>query len=323
MNASGFMPHGMCFQWQPGVLFLHTISDGLIAASYFTIAAVLAYLGIRRRRELPFVSTIAMFAAFIVACGLTHVASIVVIWKPLYWTEGWISAATAVLSVLTAVTLVPLFPRLMAARSPRELEHLNGLLSATAAVAADANRKMTEQAAILLADSTTDALTGTLNRRGFDSYLAATVAKARRSAKAASLLMIDIDDFKAFNDTFGHPAGDACLATTAAIIKLACHRPGDLLARFGGDEFAVIAEATDEYGAMRLAERIRAAVAALNIEHAATAHFPTLTISVGVATVIDDAEMVPAILLLRADQALYRAKETGRNCVAIAESAQR
>jgi diguanylate cyclase (GGDEF)-like protein len=317
------MPHGMCFQWQLGVLLLHTIADGLIASAYFTIAAVLTYLVIRRRHELPFVPTITMFAAFIVACGLTHVASIVVIWVPLYWTEGWISAATAVLSVLTAVTLVPLLPRLMAARSPRELEHLNSLLTATATVAADTNRKMSERAAILLADSTTDALTGTLNRRGFDAHLCATVGTARRSSKPASLLMIDVDDFKAFNDTFGHPAGDACLAATAAIIKLSCQRPGDLLARFGGDEFAVIAEDTDERGAGHLAERIRSAVAALNIAHASKAHFPTLTVSVGVGTVIDATEMVPAVLLSRADQALYRAKENGRNCVATAESAER
>jgi diguanylate cyclase (GGDEF)-like protein len=299
MNASGFMPHGMCFQWQPGVLLLHTISDGLIAASYFTIAAVLAYLVIRRRRELPFVSTIVMFATFIVACGLTHVAAIVVIWQPLYWTEGWILAATALLSVATAVALVPLLPRLIAARSPKELEHLND---------------------VLLTASTTDVLTGALNRRGFDSHLSEAIAKARRSAIPTSLLMIDIDDFKAFNDAFGHPAGDACLAATAAIIKSSCHRPGDTLARFGGEEFAVIAECTDERGASHLAERIRAAVAALNIAHGSAARLPILTVSVGVGTVVDAAEMISGILLSRADEALYRAKAGGRNCVMVAES---
>jgi diguanylate cyclase (GGDEF)-like protein len=298
VNANGFMPHGMCFQWQPGVLFLHAISDGFIAASYFTIAGVLAYLVVRRRRELPFATTIVMFAAFIVSCGLTHVAAIVVIWQPLYWTQGWISAATAVLSVMTAVTLVPLLPRLIAARSPKELEQQNDLL---------------------LTASTTDALTGALNRRGFDSHISEAVAKARRSATPTSLLMIDIDDFKAYNDAFGHPAGDACLIATAAVIRSSCHRPGDVLARFGGEEFAVIAEGTDERGARHLAERIRAAVAALNIVHGSAARLPVLTVSVGVGTVVNPAEMIAGVLLSLADGALYRAKAAGRNCVMVAE----
>jgi diguanylate cyclase (GGDEF)-like protein len=323
MSTSGFMPHGMCFNWQPGVLLLHTISDGLIAASDFTIAAVLVYVIVRRRLDLPFVPTIAMFAAFIIACGLTHVASIVVIWQPLYWTQGWISAATAVLSVLTAATLVPLLPRLVAARSPKELEHLNGVLTAPPRAPPDAYREMTDQVAMLLADSTTDALTGTLNRRGFDSHLSAAVAKARRSTDPTSLHMIDIDDFKAYNDAFGHPAGDACLTATAAIIRSSCQRPGDVLARFGGEEFAVIVEGTDERGAGHLAERIRAAVAGLNIPHGSGAHFPILTVSVGVGTILEGAEMIPAVLLSRADQALYRAKGSGRNCVAMADSAER
>jgi diguanylate cyclase (GGDEF)-like protein len=295
MNASGFMPHGMCFQWQPGVLFLHTISDGLIAAAYLTIAGALAYVIMRRHLDVPYVPTITMFAAFIVACGLTHIASIVVIWQPLYWTQGWISAATAVLSVLTAITLVPLLPQLIAARSPKELESLNGRL---------------------LADATTDVLTSALNRRGFDAHFAAAVAQARRLAQPISLLMIDVDNFKAFNDTFGHPAGDACLVTTADIIKASCKRPGDVVGRFGGEEFAVIAAATDERGAGHLAERIRSAVAAQNLTQGDGANFPMVTVSIGVCSARDAAELVPAEILARADRALYRAKHSGRNCVA-------
>jgi diguanylate cyclase (GGDEF)-like protein len=298
MNANGFMPHGMCFQWQPGVLLLHTISDALIAIAYFTIAAVLAYVITRRRLDVPYVRTIAMFAAFIVACGLTHVAAIVVIWDPLYWTQGWISAVTAVLSVLTAVTLVPLLPRLISARSPKQLERLNGLL---------------------LADATTDALTGVLNRRGFDSHLSAALARARRTPKPLSLLMIDIDDFKAYNDEFGHPAGDACLTLTASIIKASCHRPGDAFARFGGEEFAIVAEDTDELGARHLAERIRTAVVARDIAQGSGARWPILTISIGICAVTEAAEMVVVDVLSRADQALYRAKQSGRNCIATAE----
>jgi diguanylate cyclase (GGDEF)-like protein len=269
-----------------------------------------------RRPDIPFATTLAMFASFIVACGLTHVADIVVIWDPLYWAQGWLNAVTAALSVLTAISLVPLLPRILKIRSPLELERLNGLLSATAGAVADANREMEQQAQILRNDSTTDALTGVLNRRGFDERLFAALADARRTPKQTSLLMIDIDDFKAFNDTFGHPAGDACLCAVAGVIRESCQRPRDVVARFGGEEFAVIMEDTQDGGARHLAEKIRAAVAAEKIVHGEHAHHDVVTVSVGVGTVVLPEDIIPAVLLQKADQALYRAKAGGRNCVA-------
>jgi diguanylate cyclase (GGDEF)-like protein len=131
--------------------------------------------------------------------------------------------------------------------------------------------------------------------------------------------MIDIDDFKAYNDAFGHPAGDACLTLTAAIIKASCHRPGDAFARFGGEEFAIVAEDTDERGARHLAERIRTAVAVRDIAQGSGARWPILTVSIGICAVTEAAEMVVVDVLSRADQALYRAKQSGRNCIATAE----
>jgi serine phosphatase RsbU (regulator of sigma subunit)/anti-sigma regulatory factor (Ser/Thr protein kinase) len=124
------MPHGMCFLWQPNVLALHVISDALIALAYFSIPAVLLYL-VRRRRDLPFNFAFVMFAAFIISCGTTHVLSIVVIWHPVYWVEGWVKAITAVTSIATAIMLVPLLPKALALRSPGDLDKLNKQLQKT------------------------------------------------------------------------------------------------------------------------------------------------------------------------------------------------
>jgi serine phosphatase RsbU (regulator of sigma subunit)/anti-sigma regulatory factor (Ser/Thr protein kinase) len=120
----------MCFLWQPNVLALHVISDALIALAYFSIPAVLLYL-VRRRKDLPFNFAFVMFAAFIISCGTTHVLSIVVIWHPIYWVEGWVKAITAVTSVATAVMLVPLLPKALALRSPGDLDKLNKQLQKT------------------------------------------------------------------------------------------------------------------------------------------------------------------------------------------------
>ena len=118
------MPHGECFLWQPSVLALHVISDALIALAYFSIPLVLLFL-VRKRGDLPFRAAFLMFSLFIVSCGLTHVMSIVVIWHPLYWLEGWIKALTAAASIGTALLLLPMLPRALRLRSPIELERLN------------------------------------------------------------------------------------------------------------------------------------------------------------------------------------------------------
>ena len=130
MNVSGFMPHGMCFLWQPDVLTLHVISDALIALAYFSIPFMLVRL-IRRRKDLPFSGVFWMFSLFIVSCGCTHIMSIVVIWHPFYWIEGGVKGITAAASIATAIMLVPLLPRAMNLRSPVELERINVQLQAS------------------------------------------------------------------------------------------------------------------------------------------------------------------------------------------------
>lgn len=124
LGANGFMPHGMCYLWQPGILTLHVTSDALIGASYLSIPFTLAHF-VRKRRDLDFDWMIVCFAIFIVACGMTHIAEIVTIWQPVYWVSGAIKAVTAAASVPTAILLVKLMPQALRWPSPAALKRAN------------------------------------------------------------------------------------------------------------------------------------------------------------------------------------------------------
>src|SRR5437763_9059538 len=109
-SSDGFMPHGHCYLWRPGVLWLHIVSDSLIALAYFSIPFTLVYF-VRKRKDLKFQWMFVCFAVFIVACGATHLMEMVVIWQPIYWVSGSVKAVTAMASVPTAVLLVRLVPQ--------------------------------------------------------------------------------------------------------------------------------------------------------------------------------------------------------------------
>lgn len=113
-SINGFMPHGMCFQWRPEILWLHVISDLIVAIAYFSIPLVLVVL-LYRRQQIPFKWLVILFASFILLCGATHLVSIVVLWNPLYQLQGLMKLATAAVSIATAVILFPLLPRLLSA----------------------------------------------------------------------------------------------------------------------------------------------------------------------------------------------------------------
>ena len=162
-----------------------------------------------------------------------------------------------------------------------------------------------------------DALTGVANRRAFDQSLDSEWRRAVRSKQPLSLLMLDIDNFKSFNDTYGHQSGDQCLTAVANELGRVPQRAGDRVARYGGEEFAALLPSTDPPGAMALAERMRAAVEALNIPHTAGVG-GCVTISVGRATVESTDGMSAETLVAAADAALYNAKRSGRNRVAAA-----
>jgi len=162
-----------------------------------------------------------------------------------------------------------------------------------------------------------DALTGLANRRQFDLFIQAETGRARRNQTGLALLMIDVDHFKAFNDHYGHLAGDACLRRIAAIITDHIKRPGDLAARFGGEEFAVVLPGTDYVGAFLVAEKIRRAMLAADLQHSESPE-GMLTVSVGVCGYDPTSQTSIEELIGAADKALYVAKASGRNMSVIA-----
>jgi len=163
-----------------------------------------------------------------------------------------------------------------------------------------------------------DGLTGVANRRHFDDALAREWRRSAREKDPLSLIMIDIDLFKAYNDAYGHQKGDECLKQVAQSIRSELKRPGDLAARYGGEEFVVILPDTDMEGAVAVAEKIQNSVEGLRIPHQASDVSDHVTVSQGVATAIADPTDTPEALVKAADQALYQAKKAGRNQVATA-----
>jgi diguanylate cyclase (GGDEF)-like protein len=160
----------------------------------------------------------------------------------------------------------------------------------------------------------TDGLTRLNNRRTFEEHAELEWARAQRNGWPLSMLLIDVDSFKGFNDLYGHSAGDDALIAVARCIEQSVRRPGDTAARYGGEEFAVLLPDTDERGAATIAEKIRAAVQALDLRHVASAHH-VLTISVGIACTARQRFATSRALVNAADEALYEAKDAGRNRV--------
>jgi diguanylate cyclase (GGDEF)-like protein/PAS domain S-box-containing protein len=160
-----------------------------------------------------------------------------------------------------------------------------------------------------------DGLTGLANRRSFDEAIDAEYRRSLRNGTPLALLLIDVDHFKAFNDTYGHPEGDDCLKAVAGVLTAALNRPGDLATRYGGEEFAAILPDTDAEGARRIAESIRVAVRDLNIAHQGSPG-SVVTVSVGVSAFPGGgAEGSVESLVQEADTALYAAKAAGRDRV--------
>ncbi len=158
-----------------------------------------------------------------------------------------------------------------------------------------------------------DGLTGVYNRRHFDERLAAEWGRAVRGASALSVVLLDVDFFKRYNDRHGHQAGDDCLRRVAATLQAGIRRPGDLVARYGGEEFVCLLPDTDLPGAMLLAQQLGAAVHGLQIAHGDSVVAPVVTVSLGVCTQPGTAPGSAANLLGGADAQLYRAKSEGRN----------
>lgn len=161
-----------------------------------------------------------------------------------------------------------------------------------------------------------DGLTNIFNRRRFDEILHLEWNRAARSKTPLSLIMIDIDNFKLFNDTYGHAMGDQCLKDVAWTLRDCIRRPSDIIARYGGEEFAALLPATDQEGVKKIADNMRYEVEALGIPHSDSDVSDLVTISLGAATVFADTEInLSERLLKAADEALYQSKKKGRNRV--------
>jgi two-component system chemotaxis family response regulator WspR len=176
---------------------------------------------------------------------------------------------------------------------------------------AESNLKLQRQAAV-------DGLTGIPNRRYFDERFEEEWKRGAREQEWLSLIILDVDHFKLYNDRYGHMAGDECLKAVAQVIAGSLLRPTDLAARYGGEEFVLILPNTDQAGAEVVAGNMRKAVEALGIPHARSATGAVVTVSLGVATTVPTEHDQAQGLLAEADTALYAAKEAGRNRYAIA-----
>ena len=185
-------------------------------------------------------------------------------------------------------------------------------------IAVGREKLLREQTMVLRSQTFSDGLTGIANRRHFDVAIEKEMRRAMRTGSPLSLLMIDIDHFKDYNDHYGHQQGDGCLIRVAAELAAMLQRPTDLLARYGGEEFAAILPDTDAAQALRLAEAIRQRAADLRIPHAKTGNEAKhITVSIGIATQHPHQPLAIAALIGAADRALYLAKRAGRNRVMV------
>lgn len=180
--------------------------------------------------------------------------------------------------------------------------------------ATEANEKLERESA-------TDGLTGITNRRRFDEILAVEWLRAARSGACLSLLIVDIDHFKRFNDHYGHVAGDECLRRVAQLLHSSARRASDLVARYGGEEFVVLLPGAKENDAEELVQRYQDGIAAMALAHASSPTADHVTFSIGVAHVVPNATRDPASLVNAADTAMYRAKTAGRARFAVATRA--
>ena len=182
-------------------------------------------------------------------------------------------------------------------------------------VAVNRERLLREQALELRSQTFSDGLTGIANRRHFDVTMEKEIRRAKRSGTPLSLMMIDIDAFKAFNDHYGHQVGDDALVRVAGALAKMLQRPLDLIARYGGEEFAVVLPEMDAAQSFKMAEAMRQTVSGLGIAHDKAGHADHVTISIGLATYGAGIHGDIADLVGAADRALYAAKRAGRNCV--------
>jgi len=229
--------------------------------------------------------------------------SLTIVITPPFWKTWWFNLIIGLLVLATAFGAHAV--RVAALR--RRAKLLEELVAERTKELEELNKKLEEL-------SLTDPLTGVANRRHFNKILDLEWKRCLRSKQPLSLVMVDIDYFKLYNDTYGHVKGDICLKKVARVLKENLKRAGDFVARYGGEEFVVILPNTDIRGACFLAETFRTKVEQMKIPHEKSKVSKYLTISLGVASIVPDRNSSYEELLKSADEALYRAKQKSRNC---------
>lgn len=229
---------------------------------------------------------------------------------------------TALLVTMGLVLIVTLGTAAIDKRRFRELSQLNAKLSASEEALKRSEAKLKEANAMLSELSIRDSLTGLYNRRRFDEVFDMEWRRSLRTGRPLALLMIDVDCFKALNDSYGHQRGDECLREIARVLEEQPRRGHDMVARFGGEEFAVLLPGSDIPGALRIAHNIRETVEHLQLEHRDSLVCPFVTVSVGVCSRTPHMNEGPGDMLYEADMALYLAKQLGRNRVELRESVE-
>ncbi|MGB4073318.1 diguanylate cyclase domain-containing protein [Pseudomonas sp.] len=229
-----------------------------------------------------------------------------------------VAGVTLAILALLSTLLALVVGRLHRAREEaqclsQELNLLNKALQREVVERHQAEQTLRTVNETLLQLTNRDPLTQIANRRCFEDYLALEWNRALRADSSLGLIMMDIDHFKAYNDHYGHQAGDRCLQRVAALLQNTAQRSSDLVARYGGEEFVIVLPDASIETALALAEAMREGVEALQLEHAASPTSPWVTLSLGAASLIPRADNSPEQLIQSADQALYRAKVGGRN----------
>ncbi|SEI07916.1 diguanylate cyclase (GGDEF) domain-containing protein [Rheinheimera pacifica] len=307
-----FMPHGHCLLWRTDLLLLHVGGDTLTFIAYMLIPIALIRL-VRARDDLRFDWMFLLFAGFIFFCGATHILGIINVWHGYYYIHGIIKSMTGIISILTAILLWYLLPQAISLPGKRAMEaKIVALMRAEHELAASNQRleaEVKKRTAQLEKMATTDELTELLNRREIMRLLELEVARADRQGAALSIMMLDLDHFKAINDSYGHQAGDRALKSAAETFKQQL-RKTDFIGRIGGEEFLVLLPDTNISSACVLANRIRQALEQQTTDNSA---IPTCTASIGVTQYIASDDLHS--LIQRADETLYQAKSNGRNCV--------
>jgi diguanylate cyclase (GGDEF)-like protein len=287
------------------------------------------WLDLGERRDVVYTGVPAGMHTFrVVACNNdgvwnTRGASVTFEQMPRFFETIWFMVICALVLLLAGVATVQIRTRRLRIRQAR----LEGLVEERTGQLAQANFELQERSFELERAnrqldqlSRQDDLTGIANRRHFEEAYDIEWRKARRLGIPLSLLMIDIDFFKPFNDTYGHHAGDECLKSVAAVLAGALHRAGDLVARYGGEEFVAVLAGQETAAAACMAEGLREKIEAMAIPTVASEVAKVVTVSIGVAAAKPGEAGAPAALLIAADKALYQAKRSGRNRISVSLS---